>query len=63
MLTTLPFTGYFARAEVAAGLWPVPGFLLGHLLSQPLALRIDGAIARAAVLVVSGGIAVVARGI
>jgi uncharacterized membrane protein YfcA len=53
MLTALYFTGRFGPGEVVSGLYLIPGFILGYLVSPRLAAYVNKGRARSLMLIIS----------
>jgi hypothetical protein len=61
-MAILHVTGLFRLPQLVLGLWLMPAFVVGYLASGRLAAFLDRGYTRAAILVVSGGSAMILIG-
>jgi len=61
-MAILHFTGLFRLPQLVLGLWLMPAFVVGYLASGRVAAFLDRGYTRAAILVVSGGSAMILIG-
>lgn len=61
-MTVLYFSGLFHAPQLLLGLWLMPAFVVGYLAAGRLAAFLDRGYTRAAILLISGGSAMIVMG-